>query len=63
MLAEPCWSEKCLTSENNWADCGLDDTCVSTDGSSNGDAVAGYGVWNADGDFSHWYRSTPVAPN
>eukprot|EP00960_Hanusia_phi_P026282 746168-Hanusia_phi.AAC.2 len=45
MLAEPCWSEvsdrgdgrywltltqNCLTSENNWADCGLDDTCGET---------------------------------
>ena len=63
-----CYSESCLptmASQNNWAECGLDDTCVSTDGASVGDTVAGYGTWDAgesDG-FSHWFRSTPTAPD
>jgi hypothetical protein len=66
-MLDLCYSESCINTmgaENNWDDCGLDDTCVATDGASTGDTVDGYGTWDVNaGGFSSWFRETPIAPD
>eukprot|EP00286_Rhodomonas_abbreviata_P022898 CAMPEP_0181315062 /NCGR_PEP_ID=MMETSP1101-20121128/15164_1 /TAXON_ID=46948 /ORGANISM="Rhodomonas abbreviata, Strain Caron Lab Isolate" /LENGTH=77 /DNA_ID=CAMNT_0023422223 /DNA_START=38 /DNA_END=271 /DNA_ORIENTATION=- len=65
-LAGNCYDEhSCMDGTTNWGDCGYDDTCVATDGESTGDTVEGYGTWDvgASDPFSHWFRSTEMAPN